>query len=754
MSGFSSLTIVRNDDADELVRFAAEEIQRYVNRLAGFSPEVVGVEGWNPRTTTPIILLGSPTNNLLIAEALNDASWPGMSDQGFLLRKTSLRGQPAMIVGAESPVATMWAAYELVERWGVTFTPRGDVFASLPVELNLPDLDLLREPVIRVRGWRGLNCEVNGMEFWGLEDYRRLLGQLAKLKYNTFSVAIYPYGPWVDYQFHGVRKSTSELNFGLRYPLHDGMIGRELFGEAEEFTNPEFAGLTEHQEKHEAGKMLIHGIMQQAGRLGMKTGLFFCNPIEATNEFRLPFKEWTDFPDDPARDVDPKAAMYSLGRVLLGTDPNNTKHQNVEDPLVQEMGATVLKAHLDAYPELDYYFIWQSESRASATNFRRCWEHLDKKYDISSTADLDSLMEEASERGGEGAVRKLKADIEYLFLLDRLTNEMKVQAATNAPDANLYYGQLEEALFDVLAKVLGKTRRGFIAGMMQSYTKAGGDREDVRPFEAFAGSGVPVQLKWTAQTDMHAMLLQVRLSNLQGVIEGLRDTKAEGYQLCYWVLGDFVPAACYVAKASWDASLTADQFWQEFLEGIVGPDAVADATEAFGIIDEATGYEYWKLEVGFPMPRVFKSRFDAGEPQPRLVQKRKYYEDAIVLLRRAYQQATPTGRKFLEYYITRAEYTVRFLRCISTLEQAGASFKKLEDAKQRRDSQEYFQIYQQTLGMLDDALETIEEAARLHCGIVEDQCDRGTVVATNVYGIDYIRALRHLIQLDATDWHW
>ena len=118
MSGFSSLTIVRNDDADELVRFAAEELQGYVNRLAGFSPEVVGVEGWKPRTTTPIILLGSPTNNLLIAEALNDASWPGMSDQGFLLRKTSLRGQPAMIVGAESPVATMWAAYELVERWG------------------------------------------------------------------------------------------------------------------------------------------------------------------------------------------------------------------------------------------------------------------------------------------------------------------------------------------------------------------------------------------------------------------------------------------------------------------------------------------------------------------------------------------------------------------------------------------------------------------------------------------------------------
>jgi len=567
-------------------------------------------------------------------------------------------------------------------------------------------------------------------------------------------LAIYPYGPWVDYQFHGVSKSTSELNFGLRYPLHDGMIGRELLGDADEFTNPDIDPMATPEEKHRQARRLIEGITSHARGLGMKTGLFFSNPIEATNEFRFPFKEWTDFPDDPARDVDPKAPVFTLGKVLFGTDPNNTKHQNVEDPLLQEMGATVLKAHLDTYPDLDYYFLWQSEFRASATDFRRCWDHLDSKYDINSVADVDSLLDEASQRGGEPAVRKLKGDIEYLFLLDRLTTEMNVHAQTKNPDANLVYGSFEESLFPVLAKVLSATGRGFICGLIRSYYKTGGDGEEVSLFSAFTDTGVPAQLKWTPQTDMHSMLLQVRLSNLQETIVGLRDTKAEGYQLCYWVLGDFVPAAGYVARASWDASLTADQFWRQYLQRIVGPDAVDDALRGFQIIDEGTGHEFWKINAGFPMPGVFKSHFDGGQPDPRLGTKRKYYEDALIPLRRAYQQATPAGRKFLHYYFTRAEYTVLLLRCFTTLEHAGAAYGKLEDARKRRDGQAYFQIYQEVLRMLDDALEQIRQGARLHATIVQDQCDRGTLVATNVCGIDYILAQRRLIWLDAQHWHW
>ena len=749
-----SLTIIHGDGPSELIRFAAEEIRGYVWRLAGFSPEILPPGEWKARANTPVILVGSPSNNPLIAEALGKGPWPKLSDQGFVLRRARLHGQPVLIVGADTPIATLWAAYELIARWGVTFTPRGDILPVAQVELTLPNVDLVAEPVIRLRGWRVLNCEVNGMEFWGLDDYRKLISQLAKLKYNMLTAFIYPYGPWVDYQFHGIRKSTSELNFGLRYPLHDGMIGRELLGDADEFTNPEFRGLTTHPEKHEAARRLIRGIMDHARRLGMKTGLLFMSPIEATNEFRFPFKDWTDVPDDPARDVDPDAPMFTLGEVLFGTDPNNTKHQNVEDPLVQELGATVLKAHLDAYPDLDYYFIGQSEFRASATDFRRCWDYLDRKYDIRSVASLESLIAEASERGGKSAVRKLKADIEHLFLLDRLTNEMKVQATSGNPDAKLYYYQLEQALYPVLVKVLAKTGRGFIADMMRGYSKPWLDGENVRAFGPFAGSGVPFQLKWTPQTDAHSMLLQVRLTPLRETILGLRDTGAEGYQVCYWVLGDFVPAASYISRLSWDPNITPEQFWREYLTPILGSQAVPSAMEGLRILDEGTGFAFWKINAGFPMPMVFKIHFEEGKPDPRLDAKRRYYEDALPALHRAYWEASPEGQAFLNYFITRAEYSVLLLRCFSDLEHAGEMYRKLADARQRRDGQGYFSLHRQILRLLDGALAIAEKAARVLTPIVQDQCDRGALVVTNLYGIDYIRSLRHIIWLDATSWHW
>lgn len=204
MSGYRWLTVVRHDQAPDLVRFAATELEQYIRKLADFRPEVTGVDNWRPQANTPLILLGSPQNNPLIGEALGATSWPELSDQGFILRQVELRGQTALIVGGDSPVATLWAAYELIERWGVTFTPRGDILPETPIELHfqrvagvagVPGVDQVFEPVIKVRGWRGLNCEVIGMEPWPFEDYRRLISQLAKLKYNMLRLAIHPYVP-------------------------------------------------------------------------------------------------------------------------------------------------------------------------------------------------------------------------------------------------------------------------------------------------------------------------------------------------------------------------------------------------------------------------------------------------------------------------------------------------------------------------------------------------------------------------------
>lgn len=110
------------------------------------------------------------------------ALWPG---------HLQLDDKPALIIGGGSDRATLWAVYELVERWGVRFLLDGDVFpddrggdTSDCVNIRLPERQVVREPLLPIRQWRVINDFVCGPECWGIADYRTLLDQLATLKFN------------------------------------------------------------------------------------------------------------------------------------------------------------------------------------------------------------------------------------------------------------------------------------------------------------------------------------------------------------------------------------------------------------------------------------------------------------------------------------------------------------------------------------------------------------------------------------------
>ena len=45
------------------------------------------------------------------------------------------------------------------------------------------------EPGLAVRQWRVVNDFANGPESWGMVDYRPVLDQLAKLKFNRILIA-------------------------------------------------------------------------------------------------------------------------------------------------------------------------------------------------------------------------------------------------------------------------------------------------------------------------------------------------------------------------------------------------------------------------------------------------------------------------------------------------------------------------------------------------------------------------------------
>ena len=99
--------IVTGPKPAKLVRYAAQELRRYAQRLFGHAPRLVA---------------GPPRDAAGIAITL-DASAPRtpatLSEQGYVLRPVQANGREMFQVAGGSPVATLWAVHDLVERWGV-----------------------------------------------------------------------------------------------------------------------------------------------------------------------------------------------------------------------------------------------------------------------------------------------------------------------------------------------------------------------------------------------------------------------------------------------------------------------------------------------------------------------------------------------------------------------------------------------------------------------------------------------------------
>jgi hypothetical protein len=93
-----AVAVVVGAMAPELERYAAGKLCRYLEQL--YEIRTTPAEQV-PTDAAAICLLGSPTSNHLIAQAVGPRGWPKLSDQGLVLKRVVLDGKPAMIVGGD-----------------------------------------------------------------------------------------------------------------------------------------------------------------------------------------------------------------------------------------------------------------------------------------------------------------------------------------------------------------------------------------------------------------------------------------------------------------------------------------------------------------------------------------------------------------------------------------------------------------------------------------------------------------------------
>ena len=183
-------------DASWHERAAAAEIRRYLYLRTGELPEIREVRSFARVPARSVAVLekgGSLAVGLTDAETA--AKIAALGPEDYWLKTLPRRSGRAVLVAGGSGPAVLYGAYQLAEKLGVRFGLEGDIVPDGRITAPELDLDETGHPLFPVRGIQPFHDFPEGPDWWTLEDYKAVLGQLPKLRMNFFGLHTYPENP-------------------------------------------------------------------------------------------------------------------------------------------------------------------------------------------------------------------------------------------------------------------------------------------------------------------------------------------------------------------------------------------------------------------------------------------------------------------------------------------------------------------------------------------------------------------------------
>jgi len=705
--------IVISKQAEPLERFAASELERSLERLFVVSVNVVTSPG---ETASPLFLLGATAHHP--GRELGIEGFPQLTDQGFLLRRTTCRNRPSLVIAGGSPEATMWAVYELIERYGVRYLLGGDVYPETRRPFFLPDVDRVFEPAFRARWFKTMGDFAMGTEGWGIADYRPLIDQLAKLKFNRIRVGSSPSQPFLDLKIAGLRQQFATLWYGYRYPITADMPGRRLFGNQREFWNPDLPLPEAGYEKlAAAGQRHCHALIAYAHRRGMQAS-FVASVTDFPKEFR---------PIIPGAQV-----IHQLGELTVGPGAG----VRPDDPRLEDIAGTVIRTIIDTYPEADSYgFPAGTEWRSWVDLYAWAWRELDKRYGIHEVLSLDEALRRTSRRvnysgGAQRAAAEVKGDITGLYFLDRLWTSPAVLPKSRKPDARLVVYEVAEELFPILPRVLPK---GAELAVVLDYTSTRVLRRRAALREVPA-KAVPTTLVLTLQDDNIGVLPQIATGSLHELVGEMRSIGISGFSTREWMISDLDPTVAYLSKAAWDSGATPRAVSADQVRAVCGEAAVGPMLEALGELEAVTAaLEDHGLGLCFPVPGMMMKHWAPGPFSKEFSEDRDRYRRALSAVGKAPEPRRAEGKAYLRYWIGRLEFAVGYFDAIEAVQQAAAAEKAARDAKQKGD----WRAFRARLGEAAERTKAAQDVAcraiEAFAGVARNQADRGAIATMAEY---------------------
>lgn len=167
-----------------MTRLAADQLRSYVYQLTGTYPPLAE----SSPTNKPVIELRTGDGDALPAGGADPA-------QNFALYPEQNR----QIVHGASDRATLWAAYALIESWGVGFYLGGDALPPRQPQRTAELREARFKPSFAVRGNVPWFNFLNSPTTWNPQDYKTFFQQMAKQRANLVHFHAYDHEPLCAY---------------------------------------------------------------------------------------------------------------------------------------------------------------------------------------------------------------------------------------------------------------------------------------------------------------------------------------------------------------------------------------------------------------------------------------------------------------------------------------------------------------------------------------------------------------------------
>ncbi len=353
-----AISILTSEETVGAESLAAKEVRRYVYARTGHLLPIVRDDSIRGLDTDSIVVgsRGAAVIDALLEEKDELVSTVGQLHAEQYIIKTIGHEEKkiVLIVGGDS-IGTLYGAYRFAEILGVRFYLHGDTVPDEQIALELPDVDETGKPLFDVRGIQPFHDFPEGPDWWNEDDYKAIIGQLAKLRMNFIGLHTYPEGGvgpeptvWI-----GAAADVAEdgsVTFSSKSSYQNTLRGNWGYGAKE--TSEYVCGADILFERGDYGPESMYGMMPWPETLEEKNAVF--------NNVGALLKESFEY-------------AHSLGiKTCVGTEtpliiPKEVKGRLKElgkdasdQSVVREVYEGMFERIGKAYP-LDYYWFWTPE---------------------------------------------------------------------------------------------------------------------------------------------------------------------------------------------------------------------------------------------------------------------------------------------------------------------------------------------------------------------------------------------------------